>query len=43
MDYLDAPVRRAGGMKVPAPFSPALEKYLIPNENDIVKAVQEIV
>jgi pyruvate dehydrogenase E1 component beta subunit len=43
MDYLDAPVKRVCGMSVPAPFSPALEKYVIPNENDIVKAVQEIV
>jgi pyruvate dehydrogenase E1 component beta subunit len=43
MDYLDAPVKRVGGMNIPAPFSPALEKYVIPNENDIVKAVQEIV
>jgi len=43
MDYLDAPVKRVGGLNVPAPFSPALEKYVIPNENDIVKAVREIV
>jgi pyruvate/2-oxoglutarate/acetoin dehydrogenase E1 component len=43
MDYLDAPIRRVAGMEVPAPFSPALEKYVIPNENDIVRAVQEIV
>jgi pyruvate dehydrogenase E1 component beta subunit len=43
MDYLDAPVKRVGGMNVPTPFSPALEKYVIPNENDIVEAVQEII
>jgi pyruvate dehydrogenase E1 component beta subunit len=43
MDYLDAPVKRIGGLNVPAPFSPALEKYVVPNENDIVKAVREIV
>lgn len=42
MDYLDAPVKRVGGLNVPTPFSPALEKYVVPNENDIVKAVKEI-
>ena len=42
MDYLDAPVKRVGGLYVPTPFSPALEKYVVPNENDIVKAVKEI-
>jgi len=43
MDYLDAPVKRIGGMNVPTPFSPALEKCVIPNENDIIKAAREIV
>lgn len=42
MDYLDAPVKRVAGLNVPAPFSPALEKYVVPNENDIIKAVEEI-
>jgi len=42
MDYLDAPVKRVGALNVPTPFSPALEKYVVPNENDIVKAVKEI-
>lgn len=42
MDYLDAPVKRVAGLNVPTPFSPALEKYVVPNENDIVKAVKEI-
>ena len=42
MDYLDAPVKRVAGLNVPAPFSPALEKYVVPNENDIIKAVKEI-
>jgi pyruvate/2-oxoglutarate/acetoin dehydrogenase E1 component len=42
MDYLDAPVKRVAGLNVPTPFSPALEKYVVPNETDIVKAVKEI-
>lgn len=43
MDYLDAPIKRVAGLNVPTPFSPALEKRVIPSENDIVKAVKEIV
>jgi pyruvate/2-oxoglutarate/acetoin dehydrogenase E1 component len=43
MDYLDAPIKRVAGLNMPVPFSPALEKHVIPNENDIVKAVKEIV
>jgi pyruvate dehydrogenase E1 component beta subunit len=42
-DYLDAPIRRVAGMDVPAPFSPALEKYVIPNEDDIIRAAKELV
>jgi pyruvate/2-oxoglutarate/acetoin dehydrogenase E1 component len=42
MDYLDAPVKRVAGLNVPTPFSPALERFVIPNENDIVRAVKEI-
>lgn len=42
MDYLDAPVKRVAALNIPVPFSPALEKYVIPNENDIIKAVKEI-
>ena len=43
MDYLDAPIKRVAGLNVPSPFSPALEKHVIPNENDIVNAVKEII
>ena len=42
MDYLDAPVKRVAALNIPVPFSPALEKYVIPNENDIIRAVKEI-
>jgi len=42
IDYLDAPIRRVAVHDSPIPCSPPLEKSLIPNENDIVKAVCEI-
>ncbi|MFH1003033.1 MAG: alpha-ketoacid dehydrogenase subunit beta [Chloroflexota bacterium] len=42
-DYLDAPVKRVGAAFTPVPFGPALEKAYLPNENDIIKAVKEVV
>lgn len=41
-DYLDAPVLRVCAMDTPVPFSPVLEKYYIPDANDIVKAVKKL-
>lgn len=43
LDYLDAPIRRVAGADTPIPFSPPLERYVIPDEKTIVKAVKEIV
>ena len=43
LDYLDAPIRRVAEPDTPIPFSPALEKAVIPDEKSIVKAVKEIV
>lgn len=43
IDYLDAPIRRVAVRDSPIPCSPPLEKCLIPNEDDIVKSVCEIV
>jgi len=34
-DYLDAPIQRVAGLDTPVPFSPKLEKYVIPDEKDI--------
>jgi pyruvate dehydrogenase E1 component beta subunit len=42
-DYLDAPVQRIGAPFTPVPFAPVLEKLYLPNADDIVKAVREIV
>ncbi len=43
IDYLDAPIKRVAAMDAPIPFSPPLEKYVIPNEKNIIKAVKEII
>jgi pyruvate dehydrogenase E1 component beta subunit len=42
-DYLDGPVRRLSGLDVPMPYSPSLEREAIPQEEDIIKAVREII
>jgi len=41
--YLDAPVRRLAGMDVPIPYNPKLERGVVPQEEDIIKAVRELV
>jgi pyruvate dehydrogenase E1 component beta subunit len=41
IDYLDGPVKRVGARHVPIPFSPVLENYVLPQVEDIVKAVNE--
>lgn len=41
-DYLDAPVRRVCAPDVPIPFSPALEKHVTINEEQLIAAVREI-
>jgi pyruvate dehydrogenase E1 component beta subunit len=43
LDYLDAPIRRVAEPDTPIPFSPALEKTVIPDEKSIVRAVKETV
>lgn len=42
-DYLDAPMIRVHSLNVPIPFSPVLEKAVIPDEEKIIKAVRSIV
>lgn len=39
---LEAPVMRIGTADVPLPFSPAIEEPLIPNEEDILAKIKEI-
>ncbi|SHJ35866.1 alpha-ketoacid dehydrogenase subunit beta [Propionispora hippei] len=42
-DYLDAPIKRVAGKNVPIPYCMELEKSAVPQIDDIVKAVREIV
>ena len=42
-DYLDAPVKRVTAPDTPIPFSPPLERFVIPDEERIIHAVKEIV
>lgn len=42
IDYLDAPIQRLAKPDTPIPFSPPLEKEIIPSEERIVAAVKKI-
>ncbi|PTM53287.1 alpha-ketoacid dehydrogenase subunit beta [Desmospora activa] len=42
-DYLDAPIVRLGGKEVPIPYNPQLEKAAVPQEEDIVQAIEQMV
>ena len=41
-DFLDAPIKRVCAPDTPIPFSPAMERFWIPDEGDLIKAVTEI-
>jgi pyruvate/2-oxoglutarate/acetoin dehydrogenase E1 component len=41
-ESLKAPFRRVTGPDIPVPCSPPLERFYIPNEETLVKAVKEI-
>jgi pyruvate dehydrogenase E1 component beta subunit len=41
-DYLDAPIKRVCAPDTPIPFSPVLEKRWMPDEEDLIRAVDEI-
>lgn len=40
-DYLDAPIKRLGGVAAPIPYNPELEKMAVPQVPDIIQAVKE--
>ncbi|MBI3249551.1 MAG: alpha-ketoacid dehydrogenase subunit beta [Deltaproteobacteria bacterium] len=42
-DSLDAPVKRLTAPDVPIPFSPPMEKFVLPDEAKIIAAVKELV
>ena len=41
-DYLDAPIKRITTADTPAPYSPVLLEKWIPNSNDIVTEVKDL-
>jgi len=41
-DFLDAPIKRVCAPDTPVPFSPILEKFWMPDEENLIKAVTEI-
>jgi len=41
-DHLDGPILRVAGLDTPVPFSPALEKEVIPNAKSIIEAVHRL-
>jgi len=41
-DYLDGPVRRVSGVDVPMPYAKNLEKLAIPQLDDIITAVKDV-
>lgn len=41
--YLDAPIKRYGGLDVPIPYCPELEKNVVPTKDNVIKKVIELV
>lgn len=39
---LEAPIKRIGGLEVPVPVSPAMERWVMPDETTIVKTVRAL-
>ncbi|MEM4866878.1 MAG: alpha-ketoacid dehydrogenase subunit beta [Sulfolobales archaeon] len=42
-EYLDAPIKRVTTPNVPIPFSPPLEREVLPNAQKIIKTIKQIV
>ncbi len=40
--YLQAPIRRLGGSDTPIPYNKNLEAHCIPSQNDLIKAIHEL-
>lgn len=42
-DHLDAPIRRLAGLDIPVPYNRNLERHRVPQVEDIVRAVKDLV
>jgi len=40
-DYLDGPIKRVTAPDTPVPFSPVLERFFMPDEEDVIRAIHE--
>ena len=41
-DDLDAPIRRLNGAHAPTPYSPPLEKAVVPSRDDVLAAIRNL-
>jgi len=41
-DYVDAPIQRVAQKEVPLPYNAELERYALPNVNDVLEAVKKV-
>lgn len=41
-DYLDAPIKRLAGLDIPVPYNRTLERHMVPQVENIVAAVREL-
>lgn len=41
-DNLDAPIRRINGKHAPTPYSPSLEKAVVPSTDDLIHSIREL-
>ena len=41
-DYVDAPIQRVAQKEVPLPYNRALEQLALPQVDDVIKAVKEV-
>src|SRR5439155_17651427 len=41
-DELDAPIRRVNGVHTPTPYSPPLEAAVVPTNDDLIRAVRDL-
>ncbi|WP_221568391.1 alpha-ketoacid dehydrogenase subunit beta [Alkalihalobacillus sp. TS-13] len=42
-DYLDSPIKRLGGLPIPIPYNPNLEKATVPQVDNIIDSIKEAV
>jgi 2-oxoisovalerate dehydrogenase E1 component len=42
-DDLDAPIRRINGLFTPTPYSPSLEKAVVPSADEVLNAIRDLV